>query len=81
MVYLHPWELDRAHPPMELSLGRRFMHFFRMGSARRKIEGLLDHFAFAPMAEVLERPEVARLAAATVLAATPAPRYHGRRPS
>ncbi len=53
MVYLHPWELDRAHPPMELSLGRRFMHYWNMGSTRRKIEGLLDHFEFAPVAEVI----------------------------
>lgn len=61
MVYLHPWELDRAHPPMELSLGRRFMHFWNMGSTRRKIEGLLDHFAFAPVAEVLAQEEVVTL--------------------
>jgi polysaccharide deacetylase family protein (PEP-CTERM system associated) len=61
MVYLHPWELDRAHPPMELSLGRRFMHFWNMGSTRRKFEGLLEHFAFAPVAEVLAQPAVRAL--------------------
>jgi polysaccharide deacetylase family protein (PEP-CTERM system associated) len=61
MVYVHPWELDRAHPPMELSAGRRFMHFWNMGSTRRKIEGLLEHFAFAPVADVLAQPEVEAL--------------------
>jgi polysaccharide deacetylase family protein (PEP-CTERM system associated) len=68
IVYFHPWELDRAHPPMELSAGRRFMHFWNMGSTRRKLEGLLAHFRFAPVAEVLEAPEVRR-----ILARGPAP--------
>lgn len=53
MVYVHPWEFDAAHPPMELSPGRRFMHFWNMRSTRKKVEGLLRHFAFAPVAEIL----------------------------
>jgi polysaccharide deacetylase family protein (PEP-CTERM system associated) len=60
MVYVHPWEFDGEHPPMELSLGRRFMHFWSLGSTRRKIEGLLSHFAFAPVEEVLERAGLLR---------------------
>jgi peptidoglycan-N-acetylglucosamine deacetylase len=61
MVYMHPWELDAAHPPMELSLGRRFMHFWNMRSARRKIEGLLGQFELAPVDEVLLEPGVRAL--------------------
>lgn len=61
IVYFHPWELDRAHPPMELSAGRRFMHFWKMGAMRRKVEGLLAHFEFAPVSEVLEEPAVQAL--------------------
>lgn len=58
MVYLHPWEFDTAHPPMELSLGRRFMHFWNLRSTRKKIEGLLRHFAFGPVREVLAQLDV-----------------------
>jgi polysaccharide deacetylase family protein (PEP-CTERM system associated) len=61
MVYVHPWEFDRAHPPMELSLGRKFMHFWNMRSTRRKVEGLLATFEFAPVAEVLEQRDFASL--------------------
>jgi polysaccharide deacetylase family protein (PEP-CTERM system associated) len=61
MVYVHPWEFDPAHPPMELPLGRRFMHFWNMRSTPKKLAGLLRHFAFAPVAEVLEQPTVRSL--------------------
>jgi polysaccharide deacetylase family protein (PEP-CTERM system associated) len=58
MVYVHPWEFDDAHPPMLLGAGRRFMHFWNMRSTRRKVAGLLRHFAFAPVSEVLEQEAV-----------------------
>lgn len=53
MIYLHPWEFD-AHPPrIELPWSRRFMHYFNLPAAPRKISGLLAHLRFAPVREIL----------------------------
>ncbi|HHL38993.1 MAG TPA: DUF3473 domain-containing protein [Deltaproteobacteria bacterium] len=53
LVYIHPWEFDREQPRIELPLTRRFMHYFNTASTRPKLEGLLRHFRFAPIREVL----------------------------
>lgn len=53
MVYLHPWEFDRAQPKIELPLARRFMHYFNIGSTRPKFEGLLKYLEFASIKDIL----------------------------
>lgn len=54
IVYVHPWELDDARPAIDLPLFRRFMHYFNIRSTRPKIEGLLNHFKFLPIREILD---------------------------
>jgi polysaccharide deacetylase family protein (PEP-CTERM system associated) len=56
VVYLHPWELDPGQPevPGARRLAR-FRHRLNLGRTRARLEGLLDRFAFVPMAEALER--------------------------
>ncbi len=53
LAYIHPWEFDNEQPHIELPVSRRFMHYFNIGVTPRKIEGLLRHFSFAPVCEVL----------------------------
>ncbi|MBP2676202.1 MAG: hypothetical protein H6Q84_3042 [Deltaproteobacteria bacterium] len=53
MVYLHPWEFDEEPPRVDLPGSRKFMHYFNLSSAPRKISGLLAHLRFAPVREVL----------------------------
>ncbi len=53
VVYIHPWEFDDARPAIELPFVRRFMHYFNVKSTRPKVEGLLNHFKFVPVREVL----------------------------
>ncbi|HTZ18144.1 MAG TPA: polysaccharide deacetylase family protein [Dissulfurispiraceae bacterium] len=53
IAYIHPWEFDTEQPVIELPTSRRFMHYFNIGATPRKIEGLLRHFSFAPVREVL----------------------------
>lgn len=53
MVYLHPWEFDLEQPKIDLPLSREFMHYFNIRVTPKKTEGLLQHFSFAPLSEVL----------------------------
>ncbi|MEW6419127.1 MAG: polysaccharide deacetylase family protein [Nitrospirota bacterium] len=52
-VYIHPWEFDTEHPKIDLPLSRRFMHYFNIKVTPRKVEGLLRHFRFAPVKNIL----------------------------
>jgi len=53
VVYLHPWELDREKPVIELPFSRRFMHYFNISATEKKIRGLMKYLKFAPISEVL----------------------------
>jgi polysaccharide deacetylase family protein (PEP-CTERM system associated) len=53
LVYIHPWEFDNEQPGIDLPLSRRFMHYFNINATPRKVEGLLRHFRFGPVREVL----------------------------
>ncbi len=53
LVYIHPWEFDVEHPPIDLPLSRRFMHYFNIKVTPRKVEGLLRHFRFATVKDIL----------------------------
>lgn len=57
MLYVHPWEFDRDNPRIDLPLSRRFMHYFNLKVTPKKVEGILRHFRFAPVKEVLEITE------------------------
>ena len=53
LVYVHPWEFDLEQPRITLPWSRRFMHYFNLPATPRKLSGLLTHFRFAPIREVL----------------------------
>ncbi|MBI5887032.1 MAG: polysaccharide deacetylase family protein [Deltaproteobacteria bacterium] len=53
LVYVHPWEFDAEQPRIELTLSRRFMHYFNVRSTEPKFEGLLRQLKFAPVKEIL----------------------------
>lgn len=53
VAYVHPWELDPRPPRLALPRSRRFMHYFRLGAMRRKLETLLRSFRFDTFSNVL----------------------------
>jgi polysaccharide deacetylase family protein (PEP-CTERM system associated) len=54
VLYLHPWEGD-VHTPRVKGLAptERFITYYGAASVWRKLEGLLQTFAFAPLREIL----------------------------
>lgn len=53
LVYVHPWEFDLEQPRIRLPWSRRFMHYCNLSATPRKLAGLLKHFRFSPVREVL----------------------------
>jgi hypothetical protein len=53
LVYVHPWEFDPEQPRVNLPWSRRFMHYFNLAAAPRKLTGLLRHLRLASIREVL----------------------------
>jgi polysaccharide deacetylase family protein (PEP-CTERM system associated) len=49
VLYLHPWELDEAHPPMHLSFVGNLVHFAGRARTRPRLESLLRRYRFAPI--------------------------------
>ena len=54
IAYMHPWEFDMDQPAIDLPLSRRFMHYFNIKAAPKKIEALLKHCSFRAIQDVLE---------------------------
>jgi polysaccharide deacetylase family protein (PEP-CTERM system associated) len=52
--YLHPWELDPAHPRVRLPARVAATHYCNLKQTRPRLLRLLRDFQFAPMGEVLE---------------------------
>jgi polysaccharide deacetylase family protein (PEP-CTERM system associated) len=55
---VHPWEIDPDPPKVSLPLPKRFVHYFRLGGFRHRLERVLRGADFAPMGEVLALPPV-----------------------
>jgi peptidoglycan-N-acetylglucosamine deacetylase len=53
LVYVHPWEFDPEQPRLDLPRSRQFMHYFNLSATPKKLAGLLKHFRFASIREVL----------------------------
>ena len=51
--YLHPWEIDAAHPRIPLPRRIALTHYVNLGATERRLRRLLRDFRFAPMKEVL----------------------------
>ncbi len=52
-VYLHPREIDPAHPRMRMSWMRHFQSYVGLRSAERKLRQLLTDFRFGRLADIL----------------------------
>lgn len=53
MVYLHPWEVDPAPPPLPVGWLTRFRHSVNARKTAPRLRRLLGEFDFAPVREVL----------------------------
>jgi polysaccharide deacetylase family protein (PEP-CTERM system associated) len=53
VFYLHPWEIDPAHPRIPLPRRVALTHYFNLSATERRLRKLLKDFKFAPMKEVL----------------------------
>jgi len=54
VIYLHPWEMYRHTPQISgIPVFARFITYYRINSALKKLEGLLRAFRFSPLREVL----------------------------
>jgi len=55
MLYLHPWEMYSRTPRLKnLPFSSKFITYWGIGSALKKLEGLLKVFQFTQVREVLE---------------------------
>jgi polysaccharide deacetylase family protein (PEP-CTERM system associated) len=53
VFYLHPWELDPAHPIVRFRLRAMATHYVNLRSTVPKLERMLSEFRFTTLAEVL----------------------------
>lgn len=53
VFYLHPWEIDPAHPRIPLPRRIALTHYFNLSATARRFRRLLREFRFAPLQEVL----------------------------
>ena len=54
VFYIHPWELDPAHPVVRFHWKAWLTHYVNLGSTGGKLRRLLREFSFAPLGEVLD---------------------------
>jgi polysaccharide deacetylase family protein (PEP-CTERM system associated) len=53
VFYLHPWEIDPAHPRIDLPRRIAATHYFNLKATEGRLVRLLRDFRFAPMKEIL----------------------------
>jgi polysaccharide deacetylase family protein (PEP-CTERM system associated) len=53
LIYVHPWEVDTEQPRLKCSPLIKFVHYYNLGSTKRKLEFLLEQFAFTTLSEVI----------------------------
>jgi polysaccharide deacetylase family protein (PEP-CTERM system associated) len=54
ILYIHPWELDTAHPEVEAPFLDRFRHFIGIRTLEAKLEKLLQTRKFGTVSQLLE---------------------------
>jgi len=59
VFYLHPWELDPAHPRIPLPRRIAATHYFNLAATEKRLIRLLRDFRFAPMKDVIGLPQEA----------------------
>jgi hypothetical protein len=59
IFYIHPWELDPAHPYLaSLPKRIRLPHYFNLGNTEKKIEKLLNDFEFIPLIDIINKKAI-----------------------
>jgi hypothetical protein len=53
VFYMHPWEIDAAHPRIRLPRRVALTHYVRLDVMESRVRRLLRDFRFAPMREVM----------------------------
>jgi len=53
VVYMHPWELDRAKPKIPMGLKWKFIHEYNIATMENKLKLLVKDFYFTSIEEVL----------------------------
>lgn len=53
IFYIHPWELDSAHPPVPLSWKEKLTHSINLHATERKLDRLLSEFSFVTIRQIL----------------------------
>jgi polysaccharide deacetylase family protein (PEP-CTERM system associated) len=53
VLYIHPWELDREHPPVQAPLLRRVRHHIGIPRMEAKLINLLQSMRFGTVAQLL----------------------------
>jgi len=54
VLYIHPWELDTAHPPVKAPVLRRLRHFIGISNLESKVVELLKTQRFGTVSQLLE---------------------------
>ena len=54
VVYIHPWELDARHPPVQAPFFRRLRHYIGIPKMERKLISLLQSMKIGTVAQLLE---------------------------
>jgi hypothetical protein len=54
ILYVHPWELDVAHPHVQAPLSRRLRHYFGIRRMEKKLVILLQSLKFDTASNVLK---------------------------
>jgi polysaccharide deacetylase family protein (PEP-CTERM system associated) len=54
IIYLHPWEMHKMTPRLDLPVMSRFITYYGIDSAMEKLDILLRDFTFKPVRDILE---------------------------
>jgi polysaccharide deacetylase family protein (PEP-CTERM system associated) len=54
VAYIHPWEIDRQHPRIAMSLLKRFRHYAGISATEEKMRDLFGSFPFERMDQFLQ---------------------------
>ncbi len=54
ILYVHPWELDDAHPRVDVPLLKRARHFIGIAGLDGKLQRILQSFRFAPFRDIFQ---------------------------
>ena len=54
VFYIHPWELDPAHPKILADIRKTLPHYWNLNTCERRLKQLLDKFEFTSIGKLLD---------------------------